>query len=142
MEREDNRIAQSPGRSRVLRISRFINSKEKLKIGNWNVKTMNQIGKLQQVENEFMKYILDRGLVRKSWNKAKFIFIQEEQMELEKEGVRMMITSGAGKALTEWKAVNSILLHVKFKSKQCNMNIIIYYAPTYYSPKERKDEYS
>ncbi|XP_068206793.1 uncharacterized protein [Palaemon carinicauda] len=47
----------------------------------------------------------------------------------------------AEKALTEWRAVNSRLLLAKFKSMQCNMSVIVFYAPTNDSPEERKDKY-
>ena len=52
-------MAPSPRRMGVLRISQFINIKDKFKIGNWNIRSMNQLGKIQQVENEFKKYGLD-----------------------------------------------------------------------------------
>ncbi|XP_068207464.1 craniofacial development protein 2-like [Palaemon carinicauda] len=52
-----------------------------------------------------------------------------------------MMTPRAEKALTEWRAVNSRLLLAKFRSIQCNMSIIVCYAPTNDSPEERNDEY-
>ncbi|XP_068211714.1 craniofacial development protein 2-like [Palaemon carinicauda] len=53
----------------------------------------------------------------------------------------MMMTLRAEKALTKWRAVNSRLLLVKFKTKQCHMSIIVCYKPKYDSHEERKDEY-
>ncbi|XP_068242411.1 craniofacial development protein 2-like [Palaemon carinicauda] len=52
-----------------------------------------------------------------------------------------MMTPGAKKTLTEWRAVNSRLLLAKFKSKQCNKSIIICLAPTNDYRKESEDEY-
>ncbi|XP_068200777.1 uncharacterized protein [Palaemon carinicauda] len=51
------------------------------------------------------------------------------------------MTLRAEKALTEWRAVNNRLLLAKFKSKQCNISIIMCYAPTNDAPEEMKDEY-
>ena len=150
MESEEDRMAPSPGRSGVLRISRFINTKEKLKIGNWNVRTMNQTGKLQQVENEFMKYRLDvlalsetrcKGIGKETLDQGNIYIYSGRTDGVGREGVGMMMTPKAEKALTEWRAVNSRLLLAKFKSRQCNMSIIVCYAPTNDSPEERKDEY-
>ncbi|XP_068213353.1 craniofacial development protein 2-like [Palaemon carinicauda] len=53
----------------------------------------------------------------------------------------MMMTPMAEKSLTEWRAVNIRLFPAKFKSKQCNVSIIVCYAPAIDSSQERKDEY-
>ncbi|XP_068227954.1 craniofacial development protein 2-like [Palaemon carinicauda] len=53
----------------------------------------------------------------------------------------MVMTPRGEKELTEWRAVNSRLILGKFKLKQCNMSIIVCFAPTNNSPEERKDEY-
>ncbi|XP_068227967.1 craniofacial development protein 2-like [Palaemon carinicauda] len=53
----------------------------------------------------------------------------------------MMMTSKAEKELMEWKEVNTRLLLVKYKLMQCNMSLLVYYAPTNDSPEEMKDEY-
>ena len=58
-----------------------------------------------------------------------------------KEGVGMMLTPRAEKALTEWRAGNSRLLLARFKSNQCNMSVMVCYAPTNDSSEEMKDEY-
>ncbi|XP_068220025.1 craniofacial development protein 2-like [Palaemon carinicauda] len=111
---------------------------------------MNQIGKLQQVENEFMKYNLD--ILALSEGRCKWIGKEISDQcnihiysgrtdEIGREGVGIIMTSRAEKALTEWRAVNNRLLLVKFKSKQCNVSIIVCYAPTNDAPEKMKDEY-
>ncbi|XP_068208384.1 craniofacial development protein 2-like [Palaemon carinicauda] len=52
-----------------------------------------------------------------------------------------MMTPRAEKALSEWRAVNSKLILANLKSRQCNMSIIVCYAPTNDSPEEKKEEY-
>ena len=150
MDREEIRMAPSPGRSGVLRISRFLNTKEKLKIGNWNVRTMNQIGKIQQVENEFMKYSLDilalsetrcKGSGKEALDQGNTYIYSGRADGIGREGVGMMLTPRAVKALTEWKAINSRLLLARFKSRQCNLSFIVCYAPTNDSLEEVKDAF-
>ena len=150
MDREEIRMAPSPGRSGVLRISRFLNTKEKLKIGNWNVRTMNQIGKIQQVENEFMKYSLDilalsetrcKGSGKETLDQGNTYIYSGRTDGIGREGVGMMLTPRAVKALTEWKAINSRLLLARFKSRQCNLSFIVCYAPTNDSLEEVKDAF-
>ena len=106
MERQDIRMAPSPGHSGVLRISQFINTKEKLKIGNWNVRTMNQIGKIQQVENEFIKYSLDvlalsetrcKGMGKETLDKGNIYIYSGRTDGVGREGVGMMLTPRAEK---------------------------------------------
>ncbi|XP_068226684.1 craniofacial development protein 2-like [Palaemon carinicauda] len=80
-----------------------------------------QIGKLQQVENKFMKFSLDILAVTKTRCKGTGKEILDE---IGRKGVGMMMTTRAKQVLMEWKAVNSRLLLAKFKSKQCNMSDI------------------
>jgi len=48
----------------VLRISRsvnrFISAKTVIKIGNWNVRTLRQEGKVEELVSNFQKYDLDK----------------------------------------------------------------------------------
>ncbi|XP_068234305.1 craniofacial development protein 2-like [Palaemon carinicauda] len=52
-----------------------------------------------------------------------------------------MMTPRADKSLTDWRAVKSSVLLAQLKSKQCNVSIIVCYAPTNYSLEGRKEEY-
>ncbi|XP_068241177.1 craniofacial development protein 2-like [Palaemon carinicauda] len=111
---------------------------------------MNQIGKLQHVESEFREYSLDilalsetycKRVKKETLDQGNIFIYSGRSDGVGREGVEMMMTPRAEKALTEWRVVNSRLLLAKFKSKQCNMSIIICYAPTNDSLEERKDEH-
>ncbi|XP_068247861.1 craniofacial development protein 2-like [Palaemon carinicauda] len=53
----------------------------------------------------------------------------------------MIMTPRVEKALTEWRAAKCRLLLAKFKSKQCNMSIIVCYVQSNDSHEEREDRY-
>ncbi|XP_068220019.1 craniofacial development protein 2-like [Palaemon carinicauda] len=111
---------------------------------------MNQIGRLQEVENGMMKYNLDilalsetcfKGIGKEILDQGNIYIYPGRTDEIGREVVEVMMTLRAEKALTEWTSVNNRLLLAKFKSKQCNVSIIVCYAPTNDAPEEMKDEY-
>ena len=149
MSLEEN-MAPSPGQKGVLRISRFLNSKTILRIGNWNVRTLTQIGKIQQVEKQFKKYRLDIlamsetrfcGIGKEVLEEGSVMLFSGRGDEVRREGVGLMLTPKAAKALTEWKAVNSRLLLARFKSAQCNLSVIVCYAPVNDAQDDMKDDF-
>ena len=94
---------------------------------------MNQLGKIQQVENEFKKYGLDilalsetrcKEIGKESLEGGNVYIYSGRTDGIGREGVGMILTSKAEKALTEWKAVNSRLLLARLKSKQCSVSVI------------------
>ena len=110
MQIQNAETAPSPGRMGVLRISRFINVKDKFKIGNWNIRSMNQLGKIQQVENEFKKYGLDilalsetrcKEIGKESLEGGNVYIYSGRTDRIDREGVGMILTLKAEKALTE-----------------------------------------
>ncbi|XP_068234164.1 craniofacial development protein 2-like [Palaemon carinicauda] len=132
-------MAHSPRRSRVVRIHRFINTKEKLDIVKWNVRNINHIGKLHQVDHEFMKCTLDifvltetrcKNTGKDTLDQGNVYIYSGRTDGVGREGVGIMMTPRAEKALSEWRAVKSRLLVTKFKSKECNKSIKVYYAST------------
>ncbi|XP_068201619.1 craniofacial development protein 2-like [Palaemon carinicauda] len=111
---------------------------------------MNEIGELQQLESESMKYSLDilflsearcKGIDKETLDQGNIHIYSGRSDGVGREGVGMMMTPKAEKALTEWRVVYSRLLLAKFKSKECNMSIMVCYAPINDSLEERKDEY-
>ncbi|XP_068240239.1 craniofacial development protein 2-like [Palaemon carinicauda] len=111
---------------------------------------MNQIGKLQQVESKIMKYNLDilaisetrcNGIGMETLAKGNIYMFSGGSDGVGRERVGMMMTQRAENLLIEWRAVNSKLLIAKFKSRQCNISIIVFYAPTNDPPEEKIDKY-
>ena len=52
-------MAPSTVQKGVRRITRLINTKKTLKFGTWNIRTLVQDSRLEQVEKEMTKYGLD-----------------------------------------------------------------------------------
>ena len=146
----NNEMAPSPVHTGVLRMSRFFNVKEKLKVGMWNVRTMTQDGRLEQVERLFMEYGIDilalsetrwNGINREVTASGNVLISCGRDDGIKREGVSLLLSKNAAKALTEWNPINSRILLVRLKSQQCNLSIVVCYAPHSGTPEDLKDSF-
>jgi hypothetical protein len=125
--------------------------KEVTEIGIWNVRTLYEKGKIQQLESEMIDYKLDiPGVSEVRWNQfgdiniaggGKFIFSgRGGENDDHKEGVGILITKAVRKSLIEWHPVSERLLIARFRTSIRNISIIQRYAPTGGGAEEQKEK--
>ena len=119
----------------------LLTPKYKILVGSWNVRTLYQAGKLQQVlremTNSYYKVEIlcvsearwtDSG--RRILASGHTIFYSGRTDNLHRRGVAVIVTRKVAKILLEWKPVNDRLMKVIFNSKFATLTIIACYAPT------------
>ena len=113
--------------------------RRQLKIGCWNVRSMADESKTEQVVKEMKRLDVDiLGLSETRWCKH-----GEEKLDggitllysgrpdnLHYQGTGIMMSDFSRKALIDWKPVNERLITARFRGKFTNMSIIVCYAPT------------
>ncbi|XP_055382796.1 uncharacterized protein LOC129612958 [Condylostylus longicornis] len=120
-----------------------------LKIATWNVRTMLQIGKMQEVANEMAKYKIDlMALQEIRWaNKGK---IEKPQYTLFYSGsasgrrtglygTGFMINKKLKSTVMAFEPVNVRISMIRLKGKFCNITIVTAYAPIEDADAEDKD---
>lgn len=121
-----------------------------MKVGNWNVRTLHQEGKLEQLMSVFDKYELDvcaltetklNGFEKTQVHEGKILLNSGREDGLHYQGVGMLLSKQAGQALDEWEPIDERIMYVRFKSSHGNMSIIVSYAPTNEADDNRKDNF-
>ena len=108
-----------------------------LRIGTWNVNTLYQAGKLNNVEREMKRLKLDiLGVAEVRWTGADSIklpeggcFIYSGGQE-HKHGVGVMLNKRTEECLTGFYAISERVLLVRLKGKPFDVCVIQVYAPT------------
>ena len=143
-------MAPSPGRKGVLRISRLLNTKNRLSIGTWNVRTMIQESKIDQLEEIMQEYKIDiLAITETRWSgmdkiitpNGNTLILSGRDDELKRQGVALLLNKKSASAMTEWKPAGSRLMTARFKSRQCNLSVIVGYAPINDAEDEAKDAF-
>lgn len=115
--------------------------KTETKIGFWNIRTLNGLGKLRQVINEMQSYKVDiLGLSEIRWKQSGtfetldrcyillYSGVAEERDRV--SGVGLILNKTAKKSLMEWHPVSDRIITARFKTKIRNVTIVQCYAPT------------
>jgi hypothetical protein len=126
--------------------------KKVTKIGIWNVRTLYESGKIQQLETEMNNYkLVILGVSEVCWNqfgeidtvggKTFILSGRVDENDEHKEGVGILMTKVVGKSLREWHPVSKRLLIARFRTSIRNISIIQCYAPTEGGVKQEKEKF-
>ena len=128
----------------------LIKINKSLRIGSWNVRTMYEVGKQEQIRNEMQRYNLDiLGISETHWSqsgqrklKTGELILYSGEEELHRRGVAMFLSKKVSKTLRGWEAHGPRIILASFTTKKrLNINIVQVYAPTNDAPTEEKDDF-
>ena len=127
----------------------LLGPKTKIRVGTWNVRTMNKASKLAQVIREMKRYRLDilevskcrwTGSGRQVTHDGSNILYGHEDTYI--RGVALVISSKQkANTLLEWEPISDRIMKALFNSKHCKLTVILCYAPTNESDKEDKEDW-
>ena len=113
------------------------------KIATWNVRTMHQAGKLQNVKEEAIRLKLDiLGLAEVRWlGSGKLAsddhtLIYSGHKKEHKHGVGLLLSNVVARSAIGFHGISDRIIIVKLFSKPFNLSIIQVYAPTSASSEE------
>lgn len=117
-----------------------LSMKKGTRFGLWNVRTMIDIAKLEQVEKEMLRYKLEfLGLCETRWpdngeyrtESGMSLIYSGKQPEFPRtSGVGILMSKNARKALIEWKPFGDRIIMARFRTRVRNITCIQCYAPT------------
>ncbi|GFO43632.1 LOW QUALITY PROTEIN: craniofacial development protein 2-like [Plakobranchus ocellatus] len=121
--------------------------KDKLNMATWNIRTLLQKGKLENIKQEMKRMKLNiLGLSEVRWKRAGKItsggheIIYSGGTESE-NGVGIIVDQTASKAIKGYRALSDRVLLVKIAGKPVDLNTIQVYAPTVNSNDEDLDKF-
>ncbi len=120
-----------------------------INLGIWNVRTMCDCSKTNQILKEMKEYSIDiLGLSEcrivgsgKERLEDGSILIHSGHERNSVHGVGMIISKQYSKCVLEWKPINERILKVRFNSKYAKLTIIQCYAPTNQAEDEEKENF-
>lgn len=128
----------------------FLSAKTHLQIGCWNVRTMFDTSRTEQVAREMRLYGLDiLGISECRWTGfgtsrtrvGETILYSGRDDNIHRAGVALILKRGVDKSLMEWKPVNERLMMARFKGRHGKLTVIQTYAPTNDAEDEEKDRF-
>ena len=124
------------------------NLRKKTKIVTWNVRTMNQSGKLECITREASRLKLDvLGLSEMRWKNSGrcttdgHVMIYSGHKTEHKHGVVVILSNQVAKSMMGFHALSDRILIVKIASKPFNLVIVQVYAPTSTSPEDKMEKF-
>ena len=132
----------------------LLSTRKNITIGTWNVRTMYQAGKTFQIAQEMNNYnLVLLGISEARWTQAGqkrllsgelLLYSGHENEDApHTEGVALMLSRDAQRALIKWEAHGPRIITASFRTtnEKIKMNVIQCYAPTNISEEEQKEEF-
>ena len=123
------------------------NTREEMKIATWNVRTMYQAGKLENIVLETKRKGIDiMGLAEVRWLQSgkivcnDYTLIYSGQKKDHKHGVGLLFSKAVSKSVLGYCALSDRVLLVRIHGKPFNLSIIQVYAPTSASSEEEIED--
>lgn len=133
----------SQTRKEAGKLTHLLTPRNSILMGTWNIRTMFQAGKAATVSKELERYNLSvLGLAETRWTQSGEVKLasgqsiiysgHEQEGAIHTEGVAIMMTKDARKALTAWKPISSRIISATFNTnnRRVKAHIIQCYAPT------------
>ncbi|MCH9665805.1 MAG: hypothetical protein K0U41_08180 [Gammaproteobacteria bacterium] len=124
-----------------------VRNKECIKIGTWNVRTLYQAGKLDNVRQEMDRLEINiLGICETRWSNNGEVFSEEHRMiysggEHHERGVGLILDKERSKCVLGYWQLSDRVLLVKLRGKPFNISLIVVYAPTSDSTDEESDKF-
>ena len=107
-------------------------------IGTWNVRTLNGVGKIQELTRELDRYRWDIiGLAETRWKNSGEVITDEGhkivysgQEKYHQQGVDFIVRKELTTSILNYSTVSSRIISIRLASQPVNMTIIQIYAPT------------
>lgn len=124
-----------------------VSTKQLIRVATWNVNTLYQLGKYDNLKQEMARMRLDVvGVSEVRWTGVgqcggggvEFVYSGGEEHQ---RGVGVMMTTKTARCMMGYMAISDRVLLVKLAGKPININIIQVYAPTADRPEEELDEF-
>ena len=142
------------GRTRMKRTPRMklFSPKFRTWIGQWNVRTLYESGKVAQLAAEMRRYRLEiLGVSEARWNQfgetelatgELFLYSgKENKDDVHERGVGIMLSGHAKKCLMEWEPIDDRIITARINAKIQKITIIQCYAPTNNAEPYEKEEF-
>ena len=120
---------------------------EFLRVGTWNVRTLYQAGKLDNLRQEFAKLKLNiLGITETHWTESGIIQGEESVFihsggEEHRRGVGIMLNKKTAKCLLGYWPISERAIMCKIQARPFNIVILQCYAPTADQSQEKIDEF-
>ena len=123
------------------------NTRNQIKISTWNVRSLYQKGKLENVKLEMERLKVQiLGISETRWTKSGSVKTEDYTMyysggDDHEHGVGILLNKTVANSVTGFWPVSDRIALVKLKAKPFNINIIQIYAPTSASTEEELEEF-
>ena len=122
-------------------------SEKPLRIGPWNVRTLYQLGKLDNVKQEIIRLKVDiLGVCETRWTGSGEFHSDDFKVlysggQTHERGVAVILNKQGANSLLGWWPLSDRVMLVKLKGKQIDIVIIQVYAPTTANNEEDIEEF-